>query len=285
MRKMTGRLMLVVLALCFSVWSTSTTARADIYETLQDDARYEDPAFFNRLAYVAEVNTAKTGSERQTLNVERDGSEIVFFLTSAQITEGFSVCFRYEAADESGGVLKAGHFCGDWFDREAHTQSLLTPEEAKLASLIKVYQYDIEGGPPAWDGAGDPPGAISKALEITMFSDPSTEPKAAEPAFNRFFVERAIEAAAPLILKCAHPTGKYEAVRLTGFKNTEESIEADFNIAYKCKLTRRACALSLRTTFGLDGGFKTLEVIKDSAKTNPKIGLKACKGIMNMIKK
>jgi hypothetical protein len=296
---------IALFALVMAAMFAPSASPAEELETLfADPAVTEDEALFDLLLYQLEVNTAQGGPERKHTDILLDGSEVNLFLTSLGKSDAHSVCARWVVL-KGDAPLTQGHGCYPWFDAAPHTQLLLTAEQAAAADKLVVENFDVKGPPPAWDGQGTPadtlghqrgtyallpapPSADTPPTDTPPTDTPpsDTSPTAsAESIVTRALVERGLRASAKGILKCAHPTGKFQSMTVNHFVSTETGHQADFTISYQCLVGKRACKISLSATFDAAGGFQDFKVVEDTAKTDPSIGLKACKSLLEALRR
>lgn len=295
----------VVLGLVWAVlmvWVAGPAVAEELETLFASPEVLESEELYETLLYEIEANTAKGGPERKTQDITLDGSEVVAFLKTVKTTPDYGVCLRWQGK-KAGAEVAKGHGCWAWFDATPHTQVLLTAEQAKQADTLVLENFDVRGVPTDWAGVENPANLLGHqratyaltpepaAAVVDAGTPPApdaTDPPAAvvdEGFITRMLVERGLRSSAKGILKCAHPTGKYLSMVTNHFTTNPDGYQVDFTINYRCLVGKRACNMSLSAFFESDGSFKDLKVIDDTAKTDPTIGLRACKAMLEVLKR
>jgi hypothetical protein len=252
----------------------------------------EDEALFELLLYDIEVNTAQGGATRRHEDIKLDGSDLQLYFTSSGKTSDYSVCLRW-AATKAGADTARGHGCFPWLDASPHTHTLASAADAAQADTLTLENFDVKGLPDAWDGQDLPPNMLAHQRAVYALlpapapdAPPAPEPaEGAEGAVTRALVERGLRASAKGILKCAHPTGKFFSMVIDHFQSAEAGYLVDFTIYYRCLIGKRACQMSLSATFDAAGTFKDVNITADTAKTDAALGLKACKSLLEVLRR
>ena len=276
----------ILFFICALILSFEATVSADdkVNISIAEQVR-ENPEILEKAHFFYEINTKTKGASRDTEHLAVDGSPILVYFRSGGVTEQYSICFNVHAFDKSQKTVNMYYGCRAWYDKELHTLETVSGEDMAKVHSLHVHTYIMVGPPLKWDGKNDPPNMLTHDLQVVNVLDVEAAKTARKIAFNKDYVERALTKSAKSILKCAHPTGKYQSMLINKFKSVETGFYVDFTINYGCRLTKRACMINLAVDFDVDGNFKDLEVKEDTAKTNPKVGLKACKSLLKLVTK